>query len=208
MVSRAAVSREAQKDVAQAEPLIMTGEFRRWRRERDGFLPQQRRRNVQHNILEPVRSGEAHQARVWLVRLWPRSRAGAERPRPRCERRCVSHCPDHYMVELQALCTMGGDQQKATLLAAHIPPPFGQPFDEVVHRSLPRPSDGIPRPVTARRSLSLHGVDGVYQLPGPVADLYQMLHVPVLLLPGGVELVRVSSYLLQRFRQVCGDEFG
>ena len=63
MVSRAAVSREAQKDVAQAEPPIMTGEFRRWHRERDGFLPQQRRRNVQHNILEPVRSGEAHQGK-------------------------------------------------------------------------------------------------------------------------------------------------
>ena len=38
------------------------------------------------------------------------------------------------MVELQALGAMGGQQQQPSLAAAHIPSPFGQPFDEVVHR--------------------------------------------------------------------------
>ena len=65
-----------------------------------------------------------------------------------------------------------------------------------------------PTPGYRSRCLPLRGVDGVYQLPGPVADLCQVLQVPVLLLTGRVELVRVSSYLLQGFRQVCGDEFG
>lgn len=36
-----------------------------------------------------------------------------------------------YVVELEALGAVGGGQQQATLLAARVPGPFGEPLDHV-----------------------------------------------------------------------------
>ena len=66
---RAPVPREAQKDVAQAEPPIVAGEFRRRRWEVDGLTAAQHRGSAPQGFKERVRSWKRARARVCRARV-------------------------------------------------------------------------------------------------------------------------------------------
>ena len=109
-----------------------------------------------------------------------------------------------HMIELQTLCAVRGQQQKAALAPANVTPPFGQPLDEVAHRGFPAAGfqrvlvDGLAQQVVPRAGgfRLRSAVQG-----GAVDDTALPAAQPFDERPGLAQAPEVRNFLIARLRR-------